>query len=164
MIESRRQTGQWRRIAPPPGSTQSTSRLFCAAESEINRIVTLGAVPGRTLPRSKPERSPRLLNEVSTGIEYRLPPGSCRVRRWPVNYRKLTNEKGRVGENASPFLAFRAGLSALRPRRHSNHEDRPPHRACGHADTPHAHGPTAVGWRGSPDRPGDHARGTRQTG
>src|ERR1017187_6946962 len=89
MIESRRQTGQWRRIAPPPGSTQSTSRLFCAAESEINRIVTLGAVPGRTLPRSKPERSPRLLNEVSTGIEYRLPPGSCRVRRWPVNYRKL---------------------------------------------------------------------------
>src|ERR1017187_7289857 len=90
MIESRRQTGQWRRIAPPPGSTQSTSRLFCAAESEINRIVTLGAVPGRTLPRSKPERSPRLLNEVSTGIEYRLPPGSCRVRRWPVNYRKLT--------------------------------------------------------------------------
>src|ERR1035441_3466752 len=29
MIESRRQTGQWRRIAPPPGSTQSTSRLFC---------------------------------------------------------------------------------------------------------------------------------------
>src|ERR1039457_1971470 len=89
MIESRRQTGQWRRIAPPPGSTQSTSRLFCAAESEINRIVTLGAVPGRTLPRSKPERSPRLLNEVSTGIEYRLPPGSCRERRWPVNYRKL---------------------------------------------------------------------------
>src|ERR1035441_8486002 len=90
MIESRRHTGQWRRIAPPPGSTQSTSRLFCAAESEINRIVTLGAVPGRTLPRSKPERSPRLLNEVSTGIEYRLPPGSCRVRRWPGNYRKLT--------------------------------------------------------------------------
>src|ERR1017187_1686562 len=98
MIESRRQTGQWRRIAPPPGSTQSTSRLFCAAESEINRIVTLGAVPGRTLPRSKPERSPRLLNEVSTGIEYRLPPGSCRVRRWPVNYRKLTDHARQTGK------------------------------------------------------------------
>src|ERR1035438_1852699 len=101
MIESRRQTGQWRRIAPPPGSTQSTSRLFCAAESEINRIVTLGAVPGRTLPRSKPERSPRLLNEVSTGIEYRLPPGSCRVRRWPVNYRKLTRD---LAQDEEPFL------------------------------------------------------------
>ncbi len=52
--------------------------------------MTLGAVPGRTLPRSKPERSPRLLNEVSTGIEYRLSPGTCRVGYWPVNYRKVT--------------------------------------------------------------------------
>ena len=47
-------------------------------------------MPGRTLPRSKPERSPRLLNEVSTEIEYRLSPGTCRVGYWPVNYRKDT--------------------------------------------------------------------------
>jgi hypothetical protein len=32
--------------------------LFCAAESEINRIVTMGALPGLTLPRSKSQAEP----------------------------------------------------------------------------------------------------------
>src|ERR1051326_4461574 len=44
MIESRRQIGHWRRIGPPSASAHSASRLFCSAESEINRIVTTGAL------------------------------------------------------------------------------------------------------------------------
>src|ERR1039457_2193002 len=42
----------------------------------------------------------RCLSHCAT-LEYRLPPGSCRVRRWPVNYRKLTRD---LAQDEEPFL------------------------------------------------------------
>ncbi len=42
-VESCRQSEQWRSIRPPPASAQSAARLRCAIESEINRIVPVGA-------------------------------------------------------------------------------------------------------------------------
>ncbi|MEA2874471.1 MAG: hypothetical protein QOH67_4602, partial [Hyphomicrobiales bacterium] len=43
MVDSRRHTGQKRKIGPPPDSAQSASRLHWAVESAINSIVTVGA-------------------------------------------------------------------------------------------------------------------------
>ncbi len=43
MMESRTQIGQWRTMTSVPASAQSVSRLYCAVESEINSIVTVGA-------------------------------------------------------------------------------------------------------------------------
>src|SRR6266852_9305060 len=60
MIEWRKQRGHWRGI--PPGSAQSTSRLHCAAESDINRIVAMGTLPrlltGDDLNRAEPSPPP----------------------------------------------------------------------------------------------------------
>jgi len=53
-MESCTQIGQWRTMTSVPASAQSDSRLYCAAESEIDSIVTVGA-PLATFAFSKIE-------------------------------------------------------------------------------------------------------------
>src|SRR4030095_10543456 len=56
MMESWLQIGHRRRMPSALASAQSVSRLYCVAESEINRIVTLGApLIALTSPRSECE-------------------------------------------------------------------------------------------------------------
>ena len=91
MIESHRQIGHRRRIGPPSASAHSASRLFCAAESEINRIVTTGALLRADLAKILVRRWSPHLREKSDWKRISLPDW---VRSftpvWPVNCRKLT--------------------------------------------------------------------------
>src|ERR1700758_2759742 len=101
MIESHKQIGHRRRIGPPSASAHSASRLFCAAESEINRIVTTGA----------------LLRADSAKIV---------VRRWSPHLRKKSDWKrislpdsarsftlvGRLIAENSQLLAYQVGGSS----------------------------------------------------
>ena len=61
----------WRRMTSAPASAQSASRLYCAAESEINSIVTVGA-PLATLafPKIRTRgRDLHLPSKIPTGKE-----------------------------------------------------------------------------------------------
>lgn len=90
MIESHRQMGHRRRIGPPPASAQSASRLFCAAESAINKIVTTGALLRADLAKIAVQRRSPHLQKNSDWKRISLPPGhTCSVV-WPVNCRKDT--------------------------------------------------------------------------
>src|ERR1051326_1277053 len=55
-MESCTQIGHWRTMLFVPASAQSDSRLYCAAETEINSIVTVG-VPLTTLAFSQDPNS-----------------------------------------------------------------------------------------------------------
>jgi hypothetical protein len=70
-MESCTQIGQWRTMTSVPASAQSDSRLYCAAESEINSIVTVGA-PLATLAIPKIRacgRDLHLPSKIPTGKE-----------------------------------------------------------------------------------------------
>src|SRR5664279_3122343 len=98
MIDSFPQTGHWRRIGPPSVSAQSSSRLHCAGESEINSIVIAGAPRHLNLRRSKTGYGASLTSRKKSRLkkEYRFSTSTVSAfegSHWPVNHRKLTRHQ-----------------------------------------------------------------------
>src|SRR5262249_25745205 len=63
MMESCKQIGHWRRMSSAPTSAQSLSRLYCAGERGINRIVPMWVLhsrrPAKICDRRSATRLPR---------------------------------------------------------------------------------------------------------
>ena len=87
MIESRSQTGQWRRMIPSQSSPQPVESSHSGTDTETKRIVShRGSASGSDPPRSSPEAEPRLLkkNPTERNITSYSQPRSLGSAYWPV--------------------------------------------------------------------------------
>ena len=87
MIESRLQTGHWRKMILSQSSAQSVASLSGPAETETKRIVShRGSASGFDPPRSLSEAGPRLLKKIQ--LKENIPSYLHAVGRnpdfWPV--------------------------------------------------------------------------------
>jgi hypothetical protein len=102
MIESRSQTGQWRKMIPSQSSAQPVASLHSGTETGTKRIVPhRGSASGSDPTRSLPEAEPRLLKKTQLKenilLTYRLQGMNQEIGRLSPCYRH-----SRITANRTP--------------------------------------------------------------